>query len=303
MKKGYTSHLVNQLRELRYLKCYWDTTIVCQDGSLRMNRLLFGLLQGSILNLNQEQDELKILLPDSTLLTVLEELEGKFISLSNQQGRVEKNQSISGDELRLDNGMINHEKEEHTDDPDDPYEAKTYNCEFCSFRSKKKGNLEQHKISLHSRIRLRCSLCRYQTQTGINLKRHMNSVHLGVKHKCDYCDKLFSSQGNLKQHVNSIHGNTRYTCDQCEYSSLNKSGLSRHFTSQHDQIRFPCDQCKHQSSSKALLEIHKEIVHLGIKFPCDECKYEATTRGHLQAHKKKKHGDLNRTNVHVLLNT
>ena len=93
--------------------------------------MLFGLLQGSILNLNQEQDELKILLPESTLLTVLEELEGKFISLSHQQGGVEKKQSISGDELRLDNGMINHEKEKLTDDPDDPddpYEAKTYNC-------------------------------------------------------------------------------------------------------------------------------------------------------------------------------
>jgi len=270
-RKAHLAFLLKSFRDMQGKAAYCDSRLVCADGTARMNRMLLEFCLPEIRGIRPddvESGDICILLPHLSLQSLLSNLE-TVLSLFEEE--VEESECL----VELVDG------EEEKD--------RNYLCDVCSFAARSQGNLQQHKNSKHSRLRLRCALCSYITTTKINLKRHQTTVHLGERYQCNQCDKSFTTFGNLKQHTNVKHKNIKYACDLCSFAGATKSSLSRHIKAMHENVRFSCEYCSHKATSKWNMKVHIDTVHLNSRYQCDQCLYLATTRGHLATHIKSCH--------------
>ena len=72
-----------------------------------------------------------------------------------------------------------------------------FQCNQCSHKAKKNGNLTTHIKSIHEGVKFPCAQCNYKATQEGNLLTHIKSIHEGVKFSCDQCDYKASSKGLL----------------------------------------------------------------------------------------------------------
>ena len=56
-----------------------------------------------------------------------------------------------------------------------------YPCGQCEYQATTKGNLDQHRRSVHEGIKYPCGQCEYQATRKSSLDQHKRSVHEGIE--------------------------------------------------------------------------------------------------------------------------
>uniref|UniRef100_A0A8C5LM86 Zinc finger protein 462 n=1 Tax=Leptobrachium leishanense TaxID=445787 RepID=A0A8C5LM86_9ANUR len=86
-----------------------------------------------------------------------------------------------------------------------------YSCQFCSFVSAFRHNLDRHIQTHHGHNKpFRCKLCPFKSSYNSRLKTHMLKSHGGEHHayKCLSCSFSTVTIGQLKDHSLKVHGKT-----------------------------------------------------------------------------------------------
>ena len=96
------------------------------------------------------------------------------------------------------------------------------NYRNCTYRSKKKENMDMHEDSHVKNIRFLCDLCKYESKKIVQLKGHARREHLNIRQKCDVCDFTANSKGSIQRHRESEHEGKRVTCNLCDYVGRKK---------------------------------------------------------------------------------
>lgn len=110
---------------------------------------------------------------------------------------------------------------------------------------------------------LTCEFCSYTTHSKSNMERHRD-LHLGTNRDyiCEQCGKEFPSIGSLKDHISYIHVQERiYKCEQCPKAFKRKSELVRHFQTHSNVCPFVCQICNAAFKRNSQLKRHEKSVH------------------------------------------
>lgn len=84
---------------------------------------------------------------------------------------------------------------------------KFFRCNYCSFKSKHKGVLENHEI-IHW---FRCNLCSYETKRKWSFKRHEQIHNREIQWiKCVWCPYKTKLRNEFEQHK-IIHDRNKFT--------------------------------------------------------------------------------------------
>jgi len=261
--------LLSSFRETQHLHCYWDTTLVCSDGAMKINRFLLCLCLPETASVACHGTEVE----EGTCLLFPE------LSLADLSQRINHTLALFETSPQYVIELFN------ITEP----ATKWFQCKFCPFIASHRSNLKQHFDSMHSRLRLRCAQCAYSTSNKRNLRLHQQTVHQGKGFTCDTCQKTLTTLGNLKQHYRRKHDREKFKCEKCDFQGSTASSLKRHVKSLHEGVRYNCPECSHQSADKANLKVHIESRHLGLSYHCELCDFQASTRGHLATHRKTRH--------------
>jgi hypothetical protein len=172
---------------------------------------------------------------------------------------------------------------------------KNFECTYpdCDYKCSANGNLQKHIKFVHDKIKdFECPDCDYKSSTNENLKKHINGVHNKIKNfECPDCDFKSSTNGNLQQHIIRVHNkikNFECTYPDCDYKCSANGHLQRHIKFVHDKIKdFECPDCDFKCSANENLKKHIKGVHNKIKnFECPDCDFKCSTNSHLQRHIK-----------------
>ena len=60
-------------------------------------------------------------------------------------------------------------------------------------------------MSVYENIKYPCNQCESKITLKGNLNQHKKSVHKGNKYPCNQCESKFTVKGNLNQHKMSVH--------------------------------------------------------------------------------------------------
>ncbi|OCU00968.1 zinc finger protein 462 [Xenopus laevis] len=85
-----------------------------------------------------------------------------------------------------------------------------YSCQFCSFVSAFRHNLDRHIQTHHGHHKpFRCKLCPFKSSYNSRLKTHMMKAHAGEHaYKCSFCSYSTMTISQLKHHSLKVHGKT-----------------------------------------------------------------------------------------------
>ncbi|CAH2293872.1 zinc finger 462 isoform X1, partial [Pelobates cultripes] len=86
-----------------------------------------------------------------------------------------------------------------------------YSCQFCSFVSAFRHNLDRHIQTHHGHHKpFRCKLCPFKSSYNSRLKTHILKAHGGEHHayKCSSCSFSTMTISQLKDHSLKVHGKT-----------------------------------------------------------------------------------------------
>jgi len=309
-KNGKLLELLNA--NTHYSNC-WDTTLICNDGVIKQNRLIAFLIMPllcksdllDILDLELEQtlEELTIIMPD-TLSSEVNELvqeisKGKIIKYSESE-----HLELNADErMKLEEKRSSYDKEQVIQNI----------CGQCNNYFKTRIELQQHVESAHKLDvlsnetfedeeiemadvpsatdieRFKCESCDYSSVYKQHLKQHIKFVHEGIGYLCDHCGFKARDKGQLKNHVLATHRGVRFRCRHCDFEAKSKGNLKQHVESIHMGIRHSCELCAYSTPYAMNLKNHVKVAHEGFRYECDICEYKATSNGRLKTHKQVKH--------------
>ncbi|XP_029460754.1 zinc finger protein 462 isoform X2 [Rhinatrema bivittatum] len=85
-----------------------------------------------------------------------------------------------------------------------------YNCQYCSFASTFRHNLDRHMQTHHGHHKpFRCKLCSFKSSYNSRLKTHILKAHAGEHaYKCSSCSFSSMTISQLKEHSLKAHGKT-----------------------------------------------------------------------------------------------
>jgi hypothetical protein len=188
-------------------------------------------------------------------------------------------------------------------------DEKSYQCDYCYFKTKEATVLKRHQTanhSLHQKERFPCFRCKYKGTTQNHLREHVNRKHATSEavhwFHCNECQFISPRYKTLQFHEKSHHqvGAIQwYSCDKCEYKTKYKHHLNRHKINHlpADAIQwYNCDKCEFKTKRNDNLKQH-EKHHLSPYFVqwyrCDKCRFKAKRKHGLKIHKITKHSTLN----------
>ena len=260
--------------------------IVCNDGALVCDRLLFILWSKEWRDLLDPDEETSVLIyPDVKKRTV--EL---LLSLL-KKGDIKGFESDFNDlfELALDfladtpGGFSNFEtsdkmfefnaasiqKKRKNRNNSKFISSENYTCEFCVSNFFDKQAKDRHVENCHqpkeSHI---CTTCNMSFKSKIGLKTHLKVKHsYPENHKCKICFEKFTNEANMKRHVKSMH-DKEYICLICYEAFSNERKLEKH---------------------KAIYGHLKERVKAKDEFECSKCDFKTSRKDSLLRHKRLKH--------------
>lgn len=94
----------------------------------------------------------------------------------------------------------------------------TLECQDCNRKFCKRSNLEQHRRSIHEKVRYPCDMCGKQWTRRDARDRHVKSC-LGrqpkARHLCSDCNMHFSSAFGLRRHASAVHDGKKFPCRYC----------------------------------------------------------------------------------------
>ncbi|KAF2887295.1 hypothetical protein ILUMI_18878 [Ignelater luminosus] len=169
-----------------------------------------------------------------------------------------------------------------------PEQMKLRYCPECSFQTRSRSTLRNHKIAKHTKIFYACPQCPFKTKWKDYLQDHIGT-HAGDEGKhlqCNLCDFKTALRTNLKKHKLSVHVTERkFECELCPYRAKVRDGLKRHMDKTHNKGGyFTCNVCDYKTEFKHNLIEHAKS-HTGENFfKCTECEYRGKTRRSLKIH-------------------
>ena len=306
--------LLELLNANTYYSNFWDTTLICNDGVFKQNRLIAFLILPllcksdllDILDLELEQtlEELTIILPDTAKTEVNELVMGILKGGALKFSDVEHVNSASSERSKLEEKRASNDKKQGIQ----------YVCEKCNVYFETRIQLRQHVESLHTfdisssktfedretelqkvpsavtnTNKFKCENCDYSTGYKQHLKQHVDFVHKGIGHLCDHCGFKARDKGQLKNHVLVTHRGVRFKCRLCDFEAKSKGNLKQHVESIHKGLRHSCEFCAYSTPYVMNLKTHIKVAHEGFRYECDICEYKATSNGRLKTHKQVKH--------------
>ena len=164
---------------------------------------------------------------------------------------------------------------------------KRYSCEQCAYKTAYKSNLVSHEHT-HSEVKpFACKQCSYSTVYKNNLKAHERSIHSGVKpFACNQCSYTTVRKGSLRLHESTHYAVKPFACKQCSFTTAYNSNLKAHEIVHSGSQPFTCNQCSYTSVRKESLRVHKR-VHSGVKpFACKQCSYTTIRKESLKRHER-----------------
>ena len=143
-------------------------------------------------------------------------------------------------------------------------------CDKCSYVTKTRGNLVNHKRLVHENYRpKKCDHCDRRFGTKAALEEHVQGTHNTEGHLCNDCGKLFASPKLLARHHLWYHNPEKAggpaTCHICGKVSAHKYALTKHIYRTHKKYELkmsgPCHVCGKSFFEKRSLKIHMMKVH------------------------------------------
>ena len=209
-------------------------------------------------------------------------------------------------------------------DYSDPIFAVTmnsHNCNFCTYKTKKRANLRRH-LKIHTgegpdgdkRKTENCHLCNYKTVRVADLKRHL-TTHTGERpFECQLCSKSFKrreelkyhlvttekvQKGDLNRHLNNIHikikdVTTRAIKEESDNDKyINMDSVSNTMNNESSDAKegpFVCTLCPKSFGRKCHRNEHTKAVHFkDITHNCNFCSYKTSKSHDLKRHLSRKH--------------
>ncbi|CAL1532018.1 unnamed protein product, partial [Lymnaea stagnalis] len=178
-----------------------------------------------------------------------------------------------------------------------------YECQLCSFSTRKHVSLQRHYLSGHSHLdhvsnRIHCLLCPYNCMRSKTIRSHLFLAHLNrAKFQCSLCGYKTNCKYRLDEH-NAVHKSERpYACphSNCSFSSRHKPYIAKHVKKIHAKEKvckvchpFSCDLCGAGFLAKAKFKRHLLIHDSFKRYSCNQCDYSTnrsdTLKGHMLTH-------------------
>ena len=180
-------------------------------------------------------------------------------------------------------------------------------CEFCTFTSLFKDDLDKHSRITHNVIHhLKCELCPFVGKNKIEIVNHKDKMHETYKIESDgtaiclFCnfkskDKTRNGKTAVKRHYMTIHEQIKHTCNICNLEFARSSSLRLHMTRKHGSVvkNFNCTHCDYKANLKWLLKRHIESKHEGRRYKCPHCHYQGYDKRYTENHIKMYHQSQN----------
>ena len=196
-------------------------------------------------------------------------------------------------------------------------ESSIFECQICTNKFKKIGNLIKHTNSCEQfdrrssnlqkqeeAPRLECQRCHQTFQSKKTLKKHIE-IHDGDNNfVCNMCSETFGSEFKLKLHLKKFHIKTTCSRPNCVFQGT-FDDVKRHVRSKHNSgnqtVDFQCNLCGTKLTSRKGVYKHKQShIHLNLKletlaknsgnqtvdFQCNLCGAKLTSRQGVDKHKQ-----------------
>ena len=172
---------------------------------------------------------------------------------------------------------------------------KIFKCDICDHIADTRGALRCHRDNEHADIKYQCDQCSFVSKKKRYLMSH-KEIHLGVEHPCEKCNYVGKSRFRLYSHKRQLHGGKEYPCVSCPFIGINKGYLRNHEVRIHqEKEQHPCKLCSFIANSKLNLGNHEKRIHQEKTQMCDQCNYKATFKYELEKHLIAVHYNENKT--------
>ncbi|XP_044736970.1 zinc finger protein 883-like [Chrysoperla carnea] len=204
-------------------------------------------------------------------------------------------------------------------------------CTICNKGFYEKKHIKNHMLRHKGEARFKCDECKkpfYELNAlrGHVKKKHPNKIN---RYKCKECTEMFVLEQDLELHERSQHSKHQYSCSECNKPFIHKYLLRKHQWMHAKQRMFHCKHadCDKSFKSKQVLHLHykrchsndkkREVcnicgksvvylknhiyIHKNEKYKCEQCEQEFTNKYSLDKHTKRKHGNLDDTELNPYL--
>jgi hypothetical protein len=131
----------------------------------------------------------------------------------------------------------------------------------CSYSSGRKGNLERHVRSSHTKERpYSCGTCSYTSADAGAVKRHARQHTGEAPAICNFpgCDYKAMDFSNLGRHLRVHTGKRPFKCPHCPYAAAQSGSISCHVNRRHSTVRaFTCSHCSYAAKTLPDLKKHE----------------------------------------------
>ncbi|XP_077528669.1 uncharacterized protein LOC144141042 [Haemaphysalis longicornis] len=148
-----------------------------------------------------------------------------------------------------------------------------WQCPYCPYTSKKRGNLVQHERTHTGDRPFTCPLCNRGFRQKKNLVKHQR-VHTGEKpYKCSLCGRQFRDEFSLSRH-NKLHldDDKPHACHFCGKTFRHKFNLTQHLLIHMAEKRHACRVCGQAFTLLWSAKQHERRVHGG-QPPSVDCAF------------------------------
>jgi len=304
--EGYLVHLAGELHSLHCEDLFRDTVIHCKDGIVTMNRMIAGLIFQKIQHLLSLPDEMNLILPDvyneemGSVVAKFFEVNGRRIdedihdsdSFEFDFVKTELEESSPGVDVRM---VIKEEYDvENNETPGKP--KYKWSCYICKESFRYAEQLSAHALAQHDTDRpYQCSFCQFTSREKGQLLRHENTHTRAHEFSCELCGKTFLDARDLRNHQ-TVHSDERnMKCEHCEKSFKSYLYLNRHIKLMHNSSPgelFTCHICAKNFKTKDYLNRHDRKVHGDPKFyVCTFCGKNFKSASHRKDHEEIHRGE------------
>ena len=270
-----------------------DTTVICQNGTVRYCKLLISLVDPELSKLiSDDKDDLCIIYPDLSKEEFIEDYSSFWKKASCDQvtpcdSKIHEEALIpltSEGELLL--GGLEEEDASHiqhsTDNEDNQsrqvqtFAEPVHLCDLCGVSFLTYDKLVKHRFNVHSdsspKKIIPCPQCQKQFTSQTFLRKHKMTMH--TVSQCKECMKVFKNLSSLRHHHRQEHRPDRekFECSICGKISLRRDTHERHLRIHNNKkTTFDCDICEMTFPLKHNLDRHKLSHHNDSGVLCPKC--------------------------------
>eukprot|EP00092_Neocalanus_flemingeri_P008121 GFUD01008761.1.p1 GENE.GFUD01008761.1~~GFUD01008761.1.p1 ORF type:complete len:449 (-),score=54.82 GFUD01008761.1:191-1537(-) len=299
--------LLEMLNALTYSSKFWDTTLICNDGTLKQNRLISFLIMPLLcktdmldvigLDMEQNLDEITIILPDigqTEVVGVVQEILKCHNLKILETKHIEPNAILPKCNSKpIENSELFKPAKKRSG-VGKRKQVVQHECEQCNDNFATQVKLKHHITEVHDIEFDTCEFCDF-SGTSYEVSNHNQNNH-GLSNDqenveddrfyCPDCEYTTAYKQHLKQHVDFVHNGIGHLCDHCGFKARDKGQLKNHVLANHQGVRHECQYCDFKAKSKGNLKQHVESLHQGIRHRCDVCDYSTPYMMNLKNHLK-----------------